>query len=116
MVNIENKTCPYCGQIVMAEEGVDPRRRCRCAEAVKYSADQETLEDMQTLCDELFSETCNEVSAAFIPVDENSLHMLSNLCVYVNAGLFGKVNITLSDGSACIIKPETVQRRLTVKK
>lgn len=53
---MEQKTCPYCGQLVLAEEGVDPRRRCRCAEAVRYSAEQETLEDMEEQLTELFGE------------------------------------------------------------
>lgn len=114
--HIEQKSCPYCGQMVLAEDGIDPRRRCRCADAVRYAANQEVLEDMQEMCTELFGDECSEASAAFLPADQNTMHLLMNLCVYVNAGLVEQARITLTDGSVCIIKSETVQRRLTVKK
>ena len=116
MTELEQVVCPYCGQLLLAEPGTDPRRRCRCADAVKYAATQETLEDMQALVDELFGADCNEVSKAFLPAGDNEIHQLMSLCVLVNAGLFEKASVTLADGSVCIIKGETVQRRLTVKR
>ena len=114
-VNIEQKHCPFCGQIVLAEEGVDPRRRCRCAEAVRYSAEQETLEDMIEQLKELFGPECNNTSPVFIPVDDNAFAILHNIVMVAAAGLFTKASITLEDGSVFTVKNDTVSRRVTVK-
>lgn len=112
---MEQKTCPYCGQLVLAEEGVDPRRRCRCAEAVRYSAEQETLEDMEEQLTELFGEECNNVSPVFIPVGENEMGVLNGILILAAAGLIAKASVTLKDGSVFQLKSSTVNRKVTVK-
>lgn len=113
---MEQKPCPYCGQLVIAEDGVDPRRRCQCADAVRYSAEQETLEDMQDAVEELFGANCNMESPVFIPVSESELAVLKNVATLVAAELFAKASITLADGSVCTIKLGDVKRKVTVKK
>ena len=112
---MEQKTCPYCGQLVLAEEGVDPRRRCRCAEAVRYSAEQETLEDMEEQLTELFGEECNIVSPVFIPVGENEMGVLNGILILAAADLIAKASVTLKDGSVFQLKNSTVKRKVTVK-
>jgi hypothetical protein len=112
---LEEKTCPYCGQVVIAEEGVDPRRRCRCAEAVRYSANAEILEDMEDQLDELFAEGCDENSPVFIPIDRNTYAVLHNLILLESAGLIEKASVTMPDGSVFSAKGHIVNRKITVK-
>ena len=115
-VNIVEKTCPYCGQEIICGPDVDPRRRCRCADAIRYSADAETLEDMENALLELFGDECADVSKVFVPAGQDQIAILTNVVVMVAAGLFEKANITLSDGSVCNIKKESVKRKLTVQR
>ncbi len=56
--------CPYCGQKLIFHEEFDPRRMCRCADAVRYAASQESLEDMEASVEELFGDECQEASNA----------------------------------------------------
>ena len=113
---MEERACPYCGQLIMCEEGTDPRRLCRCAEAVKYAAAEEVIEDMETLLEELFGGKCSQCSKSFIPVGENEMSALNHVLVLVAGGLFTKANITLADGSVCTIKGDNVQRKITIKR
>ena len=113
---LEQKTCPYCGGLVMCERGTDPRRRCRCADEVKYSADAETLEDMEQALEELFGENCQDESKVFLPVGENAMGVLHSVVVLAAAGLIRQANVTLSDGSVCIVNNLTVSRKVTVQK
>ena len=111
-----NKSCPFCGQLIVCEEDADPARRCRCADAIRYSADAETLEDMEDALNSLFGENCAEVSKVFVPIGENQFSILHNVVVLVAAVLFTKANITLSDGSVCTMKKDAVNRKVTVQK
>lgn len=113
---IEERACPYCGQLIMCEDGTDPRRLCRCADAVRFAAAEETLDDMETLLDELFGDGCDEISKSFIPVGEKEMSALNHVLVLVAGGLFAKANITLADGSVCTIKGDKVERKLTIKR
>lgn len=108
--------CPFCGQKLIFHEDFDPRRMCGCAEAVRYSANQESLEDMQDMVDELFGTQRTEASSAFVPANKDVLHQLKNLCAFVNAGLLEKVSLTLDDGSVCTMNQYVVNRRMTVKR
>lgn len=115
-VEIEEKACPYCGQLIICGPDVDPRRRCRCADAVRYSASAETLEDMETALEERFGDNCAETDKSFVPCAENEFSGLHHAVVLVAAGLFEKASITLQDGSVCAIKKDSVQRKLTIKR
>lgn len=115
-VELEEKACPFCGQLIMCGHDVKPERLCRCADAVRYAADAETLEDMQTLLDELFGENCPDCSKSFIPVGPEELSALNHVIVLVSAGLFTKAVITLQDGSQCIVKKDAVTRKITIKR
>lgn len=113
---MDEKVCPFCGQLIVCEEDVDPRRRCRCADAIRYAAAQEVLEDMETTLQELFGGNCNDYSKVFLPVSENELSGLHHVVVLVAAGKFTKASITLEDGSICTIKHDSVSRKVTVTK
>lgn len=113
---LEEKACPFCGQLIMCAPDVKPERLCRCADAVRFAADEETLEDMQDLLKELFGDKCQECSKSFIPVGEPEMSALNHVIVLVSAGLFTKVVITLQDGSQCIVKKDAVTRKITIKR
>lgn len=115
-VEIEEKFCPYCGQMIICGPDVDPRRRCRCADAIRYSAEAEVLEDMEDALDALFGDNCAENEKSFVPCQENVISGLHHAVVLVAAGLFDKASITLGDGSVCTIKKDSVTRKLTIKR
>lgn len=112
----EEKVCPFCGQLIMCDSDVDPRRRCRCAEAVRYSAASEILEDMENALEELFGDNCTDISKSFVPVSQNELSGLNTIVVLTAAGLFTKANITLHDGSFCTVKKDSVNRKITIQR
>lgn len=114
--DLEQKACPFCGQLILCGHDVKPERLCKCAEAVRYAADAESLEEMETLLYDLFGENCQECSKSFIPIGEEELSALNHVIVLVSAGLFSKAVITLQDGSQCTVKPETVTRKITIKR
>ena len=115
-MDAEEKTCPFCGQLIMCEADVDPRRRCRCADAVRYSAAAEILEDMENALEELFGQNCGDESKSFIPVDDNEMSALHHVVVLAAAGLFTKANITLKDGSVLTAKKDSVNRKITIQR
>ncbi len=115
-VEIEEKVCPFCGQLIMCGPDVDPRRRCRCADAVRFSAAQEILEDMENALEELFGNNCTDVSKSFVPVSRNEMSGLYTVVVLTAAGLFTRANITLHDGSVCTVKKDSVNRKITIQR
>lgn len=113
---LEQKACPFCGQLILCGHDVRPERLCKCADAVRYAADAESLEQMETLLDELFGENCQNCSKSFVPVGDEEMSALNHVIVLASAGLFSKAVITLQDGSQCIVKGDGVTRKLTIKR
>lgn len=115
-MEIEEKVCPFCGQLIMCGADVDPRRRCRCADAVRFSADAETLEDMENALEERFGKNCTDESKSFIPVSDDEMSALHHVVVLAAAGRIQKASITLADGSVCTVKKDSVGRKITIQK
>lgn len=109
--------CPYCGQVVCAENGHDPRETCGCQGACDWRSAGKVFEKMKCAIDRLFGENCGDIEPSWQPIDEESYTFLCEcaervvFCEGVDA-----VSVKLTDSSTAVIVWGQIERRMSLKR
>ena len=109
--------CPYCGQVVCAENGRDPREVCSCPGADEWRSRNDTFDRMRLAIYRLFGEHCGLLEPSWKPIDEESYAFLiecAERVVFVDG--VEALSIKLADGSTAGIIPGQIERRMSLKR
>lgn len=109
--------CPYCGQVVCADDGQDPREACQCQGACDWRDAVKTFDKMKLAINRLFGENCGDIEPSWKPIDEESYAFL---CECAERVVFcdgtDAVSVKLADSSTAVIVWGQIERRMSLKR
>lgn len=115
---VEKKcVCPYCGQVVCADDGQDPREVCQCQSACDWRAAVGVFDRMKLAICRLCGEHCGSIEPSWRPIDEESHAFLCEcaervvFCDGVEA-----MSVKMSDSSTVVISWGQIERRMSLKR
>jgi hypothetical protein len=108
------KSCPYCGQQIICEEGIQPEMVCTCTMALVVQDHERNTKKLLQELEDLYGEKCREKYPEFSPVSEEQYAVMAQMVDMVGHDRMGNVSFQLPDGSKCKITTKEIVRSKTI--